>query len=212
MKDELVDLTKERELNLKIQQLESEEVMPNDLWPSIKQIISSPHIKSEQPESNQQEQLETKYYTATWIPWAIAASLVISIGSMTFSWNNLQKAENIYAQITQEQSNNLISEKDIGDLNSGQSGLIWQVDLMEQEYKLARVGLMSRISMNTRHIDKIILKDIQKNLQEIETANQLLKKAIFEKPEDYSLVSLLQTTYQQELNVLTQLAKLDNSI
>jgi len=208
MKDELVDLAKERELNSRIQNLESEEEMLNDLWPSIKQQISS----SQTNVICQSQLAETRNYTASWIPWAIAASLIVSIGSMTFSWNKLKQVENIYAQISQEQKSDLTVEGNLASVKREKEDLVRQVDLMEQEYKLARVDLMSKISMNARQIDKATLKDIRETLKEIESANQLLKKAIIETPDDHRLVTLLKTTYQQELNVLTQLVKLDTSI
>ncbi len=198
MKDsDLTDLGQERALNEQIAALSNEEVMHNDVWPSVKRVISRP---------------ETKFYTARWIPWAIAASLVVSLGSLSVSWNNLQQAKSLYAQA--EQSN--LEQQDVDELahlrSMYEQSLDYQVSLMEQEFKVAKVGLVSRISMNRAHIDEKLFEEIEKQLTEIEKATQLLKLAIRSQPANSNLPRLLRATYQQELAVLTQLAKLDTSI
>ena len=196
---DLIDLSRERALNERIASLAKEEAMQNNLWPDIKMSIAKLETKS---------RLETKYYTARWIPWAIAASLVVSLASVTYSWNNLQHAESLYARMENQQQPNENKTQD----GSYENSIQFQVDLLEQEFRVAKVGLLSQISMNRANIDEKLFLDIENQLADIEQAVVLLKSAIKQQPGNTNLPRLLTTTYQQELAVLTQLAKLDTSI
>jgi anti-sigma-K factor RskA len=214
-----IDLNQERKLASEIQSLAVEGSPSEDLWPAIEKRIrvyeSLPKLNKPESSGNS----ETKFYRAKWIPWAIAASLVVSLGSLSISWQQLEKAEVLLAELEQpnrsktiEAAEAQVSYASLDASSPNEKGLQTQVNLMEQEFKLARVGLMSRIAMNRSKIDKSLLKDIQERLQEVESAADVLKQAIAEQPNNLVLAELLKTTYQQELNVLTQLAKLDNTI
>ena len=199
---DFIDLNQERRLNLQIASLEKEQAMQNNLWPNIEASIVRPEIK---------------YYTAKWIPWAIAASLIISIGSVTFSWNHLRQAEALYAQIDENKSNQIalndrIADKEKNNQLQYRKSVSYQVEQMEQEYKLAKVELMKIIAMNPSQIEERLLKDIEKTLIDIEHAALTLKAAINQQPDNNNLPLLLKATFQKEISVLTQLAKLDSSI
>ncbi len=196
---DLIDLSQERALKEQIASLVEEEAMQNNLWPDIKAGIAKFETKN---------RFETKYYTARWIPWAIAASLVVSLASVTYSWNNLQHAESLYAKMGNQQKPNEIKAQGLAYENSIQ----FQVNLLEQEFRVAKVGLLSQISMNRANIDEKLFSEIENQLADIEQAVVLLKSAIKQQPDNINLPRLLTTTYQQELAVLTQLAKLDSSI
>jgi len=195
--DEPIDLNQERLLNQKIACLATEEATPRDLWSSIESEISITNDKA------QDKSATPNHKKNAWASWAIAASLVISLGSLGLSWNNLRQAESLYAQIELDKSD---QKQDY------RKTVHYQVDLMEQEFKLAKVGLMSQISMNRNHIDKSLLLEIEKDLSVINKATSLLKTAIDKQPDNTEYPKLLRATYQQELAVLTQLAKLDTSI
>jgi hypothetical protein len=190
---DFMDLSQERALNEQIASLAKEEQPPNNLWPDIKVSIVKP---------------ATKYYTTRWIPWAIAASFVISLASVTYSWNHFQQAELLYAKIKKTQNNTRLTIQSSDYENSIQ----YQVHLLEQEFKIAKAGLLSQISMNRAHIDERLFSEIENQLTDIEQAVVLLKSAIKAQPDNSNLPRLLTSTYQQELAVLTQLAKLDTSI
>ncbi len=219
-----IDLNQERKLASEIQNLAVESSPSEDLWPGIEQRIRAYESLPNLNKGESSRRSETKFYRAKWIPWAIAASLVVSLGSLSISWQQLEKAEVLLAELEQPRRSNVIegnvikgnevqaSYASLDTSSSNGKGLQTQVNLMEQEFKLARVGLMSRIAMNRSKIDKNLLKDIQERLQEVESAASILKQAIAEQPNNLVLAELLKTTYQQELNVLTQLAKLDNTI
>ncbi len=190
---DFIDLSQERALNERLTSLAKEETMPNDLWPNIKASITT---------------TETKYYTARWNPWAIAASLVISLVSVTYSWNQLQQAESLHAKLESAQNDNELTMQ----ASDYEGSIQYQVNLLEQEFRVAKAGLLSQISMNRAHIDERLFSEIENQLTDIEQAVVLLKSAIKAQPDNSNLPRLLTTTYQQELAVLTQLAKLDTSI
>jgi len=196
-KDEPINLNQERKLNQLLDQqiagLATEEATSRDLWMDIESKITAakPKASSKEHKNNR------------WASWAIAASLVISLGSLGLSWNNLRQAESIYAQIEIQKST---------QQQNYRNSVHYQIEMMEQEFKLAKVGLMSQISMNRNNIDKPLLSEIERDLSVINKAAELLKSAIEKQPENTEYPKLLRATYQQELVVLTQLAKLDNSI
>jgi len=192
-KDDPIDLNQERILNQQIVSLVTEEEPSRNLWSGIESRIKGVNSQSGRNNHN----------TNSWIWWGIAASLVISVGSLGFSWNHLRQAEILYAQMEIQQ----MSKKD-----DYKKTLNYQVDLMEQEFKLAKVGLISQISMNQTHIDKLLFSEIQRDLMGINQAAKQLKMAIEKQPDNAEFPKLLRATYQQELSVLTRLAKLDASI
>ncbi|MBV1909865.1 MAG: hypothetical protein KUG78_11125 [Kangiellaceae bacterium] len=240
--DKYIDLGKERQLNQALGELADEEITARNLWPEIesrlndsltavnnhKESVSSNVGHESQHSLSTTKNLETKLYKQRWIGWSIAASLIVSIGSVTLGLHQLEKAEAIYAHI--ELREELHARRDSDAINavqvksSGQSHYsnssdeiahveyIRQLELMEREFKVAKAGLMARISMNQSRIDESLLKKIEVDLLGIETATRLLKNAIGNQPADANFTNLLRTTYQQELTVLTQLAKLDTTI
>lgn len=184
---EIADLAQERTLNQQIASLAKEQATATNLWPGIKAEITAPVIKQA---------------TAKWIPWAIAASLIVSVGSVVFSLSNLRQAEVLYAQIEAQES----------EWSPYQRSVSYQVELMEKEYRQAKIELMKSITMNHSRIDTDIILEVEATLLGIEHATTMLKAAIKEQPDNDRLPLLLKATYQQEISVLTQLAKLERSI
>jgi len=182
--EETLDLDKERELQAHIVDLATEDEPRVDLWPGIKAKIEQPMVT---------------YRTPKWIPWAVAASLVVSIGSVSFSWKNLHQAKEIYSQLKIK-------------TNHEQANGLTQVALIEDSYRIAKASLMQTIAKSNSSIDRQLMSEIEDNLVDIEFAAALLKVAIKKQPTDSQLHLLLKATYQQELEILTQIAKLDTKL
>ena len=182
--EQTLDLNKERELQRHIADLATEDEPQLDLWSGIKARIEQPKFISRTPK---------------WIPWAVAASLIVSIGSVSFSWQNLQNAEEIYSQLKTETNHEQLS-----GLN--------QVALIEDSYKIAKASLMETIVKPNSSIDSQLMSQIEDRLVDIEFAAALLKVAIEKQPTDSQLHLLLKATYQQELEILTQIAKLETKL
>lgn len=181
-----VDLNKEKDLIKALKALPETANPSRDLWPGI---------------ASQLSERETKTYTPRWIPWAIAATLVVSFSSIFVSWNNLQSAQEFIAdnRFSQQGDNELALK---GDIQA-------QIESMEQEFRLAKSALLAQIGMNSSQTNMDLMQDVKSNLIIIEQATSQLKAAIIKQPENPGLPALLQATYQQELAVLRQLAKLD---
>lgn len=245
-----IDLEQERRLNQAIKQLASEEQTAHDLWPSIKSKIQA-DVKTSSSESASssagadsvkvvpQKNVETKLFARSWNSWAIAASLVICVGSVSYSWMQLEKADAIYAEVNQIQqklnsnleaasqtaSGSTVSLKPASKENSdllpasiidsrevNADYYVRQVDAMEKEFKAAKASLMARIAMNRANISEALLTQVETELMEIERATLVLKKAMGRQQVDANFTNLLRLTYQQELTILTQLAKFDTTI
>ncbi len=241
-----IDLDKERRLNQAIKQLATEEPPCNDLWPAIQDEINTIECTRSQSgdlfgsdNNYSRKNIETKLFKQSWNSWVIAASLVVCVGSVSYSWVQLEKADAIYAEVNhiQQQIDSKLAlpdpqaegktvsfePKGTEKLSSAANRrtdsdvvnadyYVRQVDAMEKDFKAARASLMARISMNRANIDEALLTQIETELMEIERATLVLKKAMGRQQVDANFTNLLRLTYQQELTVLTQLAKLDTTI
>ena len=175
-------INKEKTLMNGINELAQSAEPTHDLWPGIEsQLVAR----------------ETKGYTPRWIPVAFAATLLLSFVSVFASWNNLQSAQQA------------IADSEVAIDTNAQNDIQSQLKLMSQEYGLAKAALLAQIGMNSEYTNSNMMTDVQANLMIIEQATNELKAAIIIQPENPNLPKLLKLTYQQELAVLTQLAKLD---
>lgn len=171
----------DRILQRELSQLATEAPTQRDLWPDIKKRLPVE---------------DTKIYNRRWMPLALAASLVVSVVAVSFSWHSWQQTQHLIALQQQHES----------ELKG--DSLELQIKAMEQNYRLAKSVLLAQIGMNSAHIDPDLLTDVKSNLVIIEQATSELKAAIAKQPQDPSLMKLLNATYQQELVVLSKLAKL----
>lgn len=185
MSDKTINIHQEKALIAALRELPKEAEPGRDLWPEIASELAPREIKS---------------YTPRWIPWSIAATLMVSLASFFVSWNNLQSAQQLMAINTVQ-----ATRGEISDINL-------QIKVMEQEYGLAKSALLAQIGSHADEIDNNLLRDVKSNLLIIERATDELKSAINKQPENPSFPKLLKATYQQELVVLSQLAKLNQDI
>ena len=176
-----IDINREKQLMDALASLPESAEPSRDLWPEISHNIAK---------------RETNTYTQRWIPWAFAATLLISFSSVIISWSHLESAQKIVV-------NNQIFIK-----NDSKRDIQSQIKSMEQEFGLAKSVLLTQIALNSNKTNANLMQDVQSNLIIIEQATSQLKLAINQQPENPSLPKLLQSIYQQELTVLIQLAKL----
>jgi len=208
MNNEYIDLTRERRLNKKINELVSEENTSNNLWPYIKSKIDD--VK-EQSTDLIDESKPSKVLGSKWLSWGVAASLAVSISAFVFSFNNLKQTEKLIADSYAEQASNFIVSN-AADMKTNESAMFQQVNLMESEYKRAKIDLIEKLSTNQFSSKPEVLNDIKQRLKDIDHANKLLKTELVKDPENSQLVFLLRATHQQELDVLSQLVSLDTTI
>jgi len=172
-----------------ISELEKEKEPSKDLWPEIASSLES---------------REEKSVRNTWISWSAVATLTLSVGILAFSWNKLEQAE---LMMKQAESISVQYEE----------RLISQLDSMEREYRLARSTFLAQIQYNSQ--DQVVdgeennlQSDLYEQLVVFEKATNELKAAIKAQPSDPNLPKLLKATYQQELAVLSKLAKLNQNV
>ncbi|WP_444997878.1 hypothetical protein [Aliikangiella sp. IMCC44359] len=183
--DSVTPLDKEKQLAAALAALPKEASPSRDLWPEIEAELTAPVTPV------------TKAYKSRWIPIAMAASLLISFAALWMSWSYFEDAKQLYATNHQLKA------------DSKERNIQAQIKSMEHEYSLAKSALLAQIGMNSAHTERNLLADVKSNLIIIEQATQALKSAIMQQPEDPALIKLLNATYQQELVVLTKLAKLN---
>ena len=171
----------EQMLDKQLTFLAQEKSPTRDLWPNIEAKLNN-H--------------ETKAYNRRFAPLALAASLLISITAVGFSVHNLQEAKQLQAA------------SQLWEQSKSTSSIEEQIQTMEQDYGLAKSVLLAQIGMNLANANDDLLIDVKTNLMIIEQATDELKATIIKRPEETRLLNLLNATYQQELVVLSQLARL----
>lgn len=183
-KESIVELDKQKQLQQALKSLPQEMEASRELWPEIEANIKGKF---------------TKIYTPRWIPWAIAATLVLSVGSVSWSWRTYQQAELLVRNYTAPQVDSIEQTKHA-------------LKSMEQEYRLARTALLSQIDFEYGEEQAAMITDVRSQLRIIDKATLNLRKAIELQPNDPNLPKLLKATYQQELAVLSQLVRLNQDI
>lgn len=148
------------------------EMMPErDLWSGIeRKIADHPH------ESKQKGRMN-------WMPYGIAASLVVAIVSLTVSIGGLSGVGTGYADIvSSEASFNRMSVEHIQVLNP----------------------LVTRFNQINENLAPEILEDIYRNLEIMEAARRDIEARLRQDPNDHRLVEMLMRIHEQELELLKQ--------
>ncbi len=181
------DIEAHRALKNAYSQLETEREPSKDLWPEIKQQLS------------ERSQKKTNI-TNRWMAWGMAATLLMSVGVLSVSFNQFKQAEFMLAKV--ESLNEAFEDK-----------LIRQVDFMEREYQLAKNSYLNQIRYQSSSFSSIeSSQKIAKQLEAFKKATLALKSAIKAEPNNPNYPRLLKATYHQELEVLSQLAKLNQNV
>lgn len=139
------------------------EVMPDrDLWQGIeRQIVEAPQKQRRDWD---------------WMPYGIAASLVVATASLML---NLMPAGEPQ-MLTVEQS----------------------VDRMESEYLQVRNPLVEQFNQVNRDVDEQTMTDVHRNLEILRKARMEIEAAVREEPDNARLVELLMSIHEQELELL----------
>ena len=152
------------------------EIEPNsDLWPTIADKIR---------ELPQQEFNNSK--KQTWMPMAMAASLLLAVASLGFAgYTNYTVQQNSIATLEKQQST---------------------VDLIEEPYKLARAGYMTSLATDEMQMSEEVRSVLKKNLKIIDDASIEIRAALIKNPNDPFLTDALLLTRQKELQLLNQVS------
>ncbi|MBT8115751.1 MAG: hypothetical protein KJP04_10225 [Arenicella sp.] len=150
-----------------------------DLWPDIASKIrfADRRLKIKQRWTSK----------SVWVPTAIAASLVLVIGTVMF--NSV-----LYQQ-------NLANQKYQAAMALYQEA---QLQLIEQQHQTVRLQLAGLLNRQNANLSPDFVAEVEKLMQNIDSAASEIKKAISSQPNNPNYTSLLVRTYQQELKLLNR--------
>ena len=127
-------------------------------------------------------------YRWDWIPYALAARILISVGSLLFSsisYDRTRDVNDLQAMLVLQQQS--------------------QIDHIEQQHKIVRAQFSQLLQQQKDRFDPSFVMEMQAILQIIDKATDELKAAILEQPynPDYSL--MLARTYQHEMSLINKI-------
>ena len=145
------------------------EIQPaRDLWPGIERNIS------ELPQRKKTELL------GNWMPYAIAASLVIAVSSL------------------------LVNLVDFRQPGTRLVTADYAIDSVEREYLKVRNPLVEQFAETNKRLAPETLDDLYRNIEIIENARREIEAQVRQNPENPRLVEMLMRVHQQELELLKQ--------
>jgi len=183
MKDKQVN---EPDLSQQMADLQWDIETQRDLWPDISSKIRFADSKTKHRRTS-------KSY---WVPTAIAASLVLAVGSVMFS-------------------STLYQQKQADQKYQAAMALYQQAQLqmIEQQHQMVRFQLAGFMQNQRENLNPDFLAEAETLMQNIDFAAAEIKKAISTQPNNPNYTSMLVRTYQQELKWLNKVeTKQDLSI
>ncbi len=142
-----------------------------DLWPMIEHGIQSSQVK--QP-------------AFQWMPYALAASLLVSILSISLSGYLYVNQQELTAQINIEPAT------------------VSNLELIEKPYIIAKTTYLTEIATDHRQLTPELKEVLRNNLEIIETAASEIHAALKANPNDAFLMDTLIQTREKEIELLRQ--------
>ena len=163
----------EMELARLVRDLPDEMTPDRDLWVGIqRQILDHPQ-KVKQPGQS------------GWMPYAVAASLLIAVSALMLNVAQLQPG----------------SPAGLGlDEVAGQMPL----NQIRGEYAQVRNPMVDEFARVNQSLDQKTLQELYRNFQIMEQARLELEQQVRENPENLRLLEMLQKVHEQELELLRQ--------
>jgi hypothetical protein len=147
-----------------------------ELWPEIAQRIKE--TPQDLPEKQQNR----------WLPFAMAASLMIALGSLGFAgYTNMQLQEQLAKTAESEAKVNAV------------------IDSIEQPYRIARTSYLNALATQEQYLSPEDREVLRKNLKIINDAANEIRAALVKNPNDPLLIEALILTHNKELALLNQL-------
>ncbi len=155
-----------------VSELQANHEPERDLWPVIEDQIRGTY----------QEQ-----QSGQWMPFALAASLLISIISIGFSG---------YLYLNVSVDSNLVAEQSSAN----------PVELIENSYRVAKAAYLTELATDKRQLTPEMRKVLRKNLEIIDQAASEIHAALKTSPNDIFLMNTLIQTREKEIELLRQVA------
>ena len=158
----------EIELARRIRELDCEMQPERDLWSGIqRQILDHPQKTRHSGQH-------------TWMPWAVAASLLVAVSALMLNVMQMQQA----------------------GVGYGSQAVV--VDQMERDYMQVRNPMFEEFTRVNQGLDSRTRNELHRNLEIMAQARLELERQIREKPEDQRLIEMLMRVHEQELELLRQ--------
>jgi hypothetical protein len=164
---ETSDLT-DLELARAVKGLNHEMQPTRDLWAGIeRQIQDFP-------------QKQQKSWSSNWMPYGVAASLVIGLSALVLNM----------VQLNSEETRLVSAEQTFNQ--------------MQVDYVQLRNPLVQKFGEVNKNLDEQTLDDLYRNLGILESARKEIETQVRENPENRKLVEMLMRIHEQELDLLRQ--------
>lgn len=156
-----------------IQKLPKEVTPPQPGWKSVERAILSDRSQSTRQSS--------------WMPYAVAASLLVAVLSSAISVKTMSDYESF-------------KEQQVAFLRTQET-----IMLQDQQRQIIRTNFVGRLQSASSSLDPATVADINNNLAIIEQALLDIKQALIKQPGNERLTELLQDTYAQEKGLIENL-------
>jgi hypothetical protein len=115
-----------------------------------------------------------------WMPYGIAASLLVAFSALMLNIIQLDKPDSGYVSTDQS------------------------FDRMQSEYVQIRNPMVQKFWEVNKDLDESVLNDLYRNLDILEQARRDIEAQVRENPENRRLVEMLMSIHEQELDLLKQ--------
>lgn len=150
-----------------------------DLWPGIAARIEQESVSTVH---------SPKPSTPIWMPVAMAACLMLAVGSVSFSYYAMQRNE----QYMELQATVLMQHQET----------IRAIEAQHQEVKVRLAALLSNPDGN---LDPQLVSEANEILEATNVASEQIKQAIANAPDKQAYLAMLVNTYQRETELLNRI-------
>ncbi|MFT5520447.1 MAG: hypothetical protein ACI9IA_001040 [Enterobacterales bacterium] len=176
MKDNLTTDIAEQAIVRRAQELNKSIEPETDLWSGIANRIK------DLPQ-HEAEQASTNSWKSTWMPMSLAASLLITVGSLSFAgYTNYSVNQQLMSSTDKEST----------------------LTLIEKPYLIARANYLTDFATKDQQMSAEVRSVLKKNLKIIDDATQEIRNALKENPNDPFLTDALILTHQKGIQLLSQ--------
>ena len=176
MNDNLSTDIAEQVIVRKAQEMDKSIEPETDLWPGIVNRIK------DLPQ-HEAEQSSISSWKSTWMPMSLAASMLITVGALSFAGYTNYSVNQQLMTTTEKEST---------------------LTLIEQPYLIARTNYLTDIATKDQQMSPEVRSVLKKNLKIIDDATQEIRNALKENPNDPFLTDALILTHQKGIQLLSQ--------
>ena len=159
-----------------------DEIEPaNDGWSAVKdKILNQSGRHTASIDSGMNQRVNQPVANRGWMPYAVAASLLVAVASSILSIKTLSDY-----QAFQQSHDHYVAQQQ-------------EFQLLEQRRQIIKASFVEDFSNMASKMDPEVAADIQNNLVIIEQALLDIRKAMIAEPDNARLTELLEETYQRE--------------